>query len=75
LVIQAVEESWVEVTDAFGNRVFTSLMMPGDYTVLDQPSSMSVVVGNASGVVAHTRGQPVDVQGNARGNVSRFDIR
>ena len=75
LVIQAVQESWVEVTDAFGNRVFTSLMMPGDYTVLDQPSSMSVVVGNALGVVAYTRGQPVDVQGNARGNVSRFDIR
>ena len=75
LVIQAVGESWVEVTDAFGNRVFTSLMLPGDYTVLDQPSSMSVVVGNAVGVVAHSRGQPVDVQGKARGNVSRFDIR
>lgn len=75
LVIQATEESWVEVTDTVGNRVFTSLMMPGDYTVLDQPSSMSVVVGNAQGIVAHTRGQPVDVQGNARGNVSRFDIR
>jgi cytoskeleton protein RodZ len=75
LVIQASSESWVEVTNTQGAPVFTNTLAAGDYVVLDQPSEMSVVIGNAAGVVVHSRGTLVDVVGNARGNVARFDIR
>ena len=75
LVLHATGESWVEVTDAFGNRVFTKIMLAGDFVALDKPASMAVVVGNAAGVVAYSKGAVVDIQAVARGNVARFDIR
>jgi len=75
LVIQASSESWVEVANTQGDPVFTNTLAAGDYVVLDQPSEMSVVIGNAAGIVVHSRGTLVDVAGNAKGNVARFDIR
>jgi cytoskeleton protein RodZ len=75
LVIQASSESWVEVANTQGDPVFTNSLAAGDYVVLDQPSEMSVVIGNAAGIVVHSRGTLVDVAGNAKGNVARFDIR
>ncbi|MDA8600212.1 helix-turn-helix domain-containing protein [Burkholderiaceae bacterium] len=75
LVLSAVTESWVEVTDRSGTRVFTRLMSPGDYVVLgDEDLPYNVLVGNAVGVRVFSRGQPVDVQATARLNVSRFDV-
>ena len=75
LVFQAQQESWVEVTNASGGRVFTRLMSPGDYVTIDEKGvPLSVLVGNAVGVRAYSRGKAVDLVDKSRLNVARFEI-
>ncbi|WP_106475867.1 RodZ domain-containing protein [Phytohalomonas tamaricis] len=69
------QESWTEVRDASGQRVFSGLQKAGTQAEVHGRPPFRMTVGNASGVVLHYRGETVDLQKNARSsNVAKFTL-
>lgn len=66
------QESWVEVRDRDGNVVFSQRLPAGSEPSVSGKAPLSVTVGFAPGVKVLLRGQPVDLQPYARGDVARL---
>lgn len=62
------QESWTEVRDAQGQRVFSGLQKAGTQAEVHGKPPFHMTVGNASGVELHYLGQSVDLQKSTRGN-------
>ncbi len=67
------QDSWVEVTNAAGDRLLYSVVKAGDRRTFDG-GPLSVRIGNVRGVAVDVNGQSLDLSGYARGNVARFDV-
>ena len=75
IVLKFREDSWVEIRRADRSVLISRLVKGGtvESFPLTQPSSL--VVGNASGVDVIVRGNPVDIQKQARNNVARIELK
>jgi cytoskeleton protein RodZ len=74
LVLKMREESWVELKRADGAIVAARLMEAGAVESFSLKEGVRLVVGNASGVDATLRGEPLDLQSKARANVARLNL-
>jgi cytoskeleton protein RodZ len=59
VVLQASQESWVEIRDRFNKRVLSRLMAVGDRLEVPDQAGLRLTVGNAGGIVITVDGQAV----------------
>jgi cytoskeleton protein RodZ len=74
LMFQLNSDSWAEVTDATGKRLFYDLAKRGQTVKLAGEAPYKVIVGNAPSVTMYYDGKPVDISSIARAGVARFKI-
>lgn len=74
LVFRFDAESWMEVTDASGERLLFGIAESGEQR-LEGESPFEIVVGNTENVRLEFEGEPIDLEQYARGNVARFTLR
>jgi cytoskeleton protein RodZ len=76
LEIKAREDSWVEVTTVEGDRrLISRLMKAGSTELIEVDEPVILVVGNAVGVDASLRGQPLNLRAVARDNVAKLSLK
>ena len=70
------EESWIEIRRADGGRVVTArLAQPGENITVNVAEPVELVVGNAAGVDATLRGEPLELKGSTKTNVARLNLK
>ncbi|MEO5702316.1 MAG: RodZ domain-containing protein [Gammaproteobacteria bacterium] len=75
VVINLTAESWVDITDADGNRLVYKMLPAGtSKTLNDLKLPLKVVLGNAAGVKLEYNGQPFDHSRYSRNGVTRFEL-
>jgi cytoskeleton protein RodZ len=75
LVLEFRQDSWVEVVDNEGRRLFYGLGRAGARSGLVGVPPIDVLLGNVGGVGIEVDGQPFTVPGAARqGNLARFTL-
>lgn len=68
-------ESWVEIRDRDGNRIFQRTNQPGTEQSVQGIPPLQLVVGNASGVKVTWNDQPVDLAPYiAKADIARFKL-
>ena len=75
LVIQAREQTWVQVRDSKGTVLAERTLQKGERYALQGSGPWSVVVGRADAADVTVRGQPMDLSAIARSNVARFEVK
>jgi cytoskeleton protein RodZ len=65
----------VEISALNGNKLVSRLMRAGTTERFDVSEPVILVVGNASGVEANLRGQPLNLRAVARDNVSKLSLK
>lgn len=73
--IKAREDSWVEVSDAQGQVLFSRLLRGGEQAALNVQPPLRLRVGNVAGTDIVLRGSPVDLSAQARDNVLRMELK
>lgn len=69
------EESWVEIVDATGERLYFDLARAGSVVAVSGEPPLSVFLGNSPGVEIEVDGRPFDQSRyNRAGNVARFRL-
>lgn len=68
------EDAWVEIRRADETVVFSRLLLAGTSESFDVPEPLQLVVGNASGVTATLRGQPLALP-VSKNNVARISLK
>lgn len=75
LVLTAREESWVEVRRIDNkSSVLSRLMKAGDTETIEVAAPVLLVIGNASGVDATLRGEPLEIKAG-KSNVARLNLK
>lgn len=74
LVIEGRGESWVEVSDAAGKRLFMGTLKPGQRVVLTGRPPYDMVVGFPPAISATLSGAPVDLSNRPRSGVARYRL-
>ena len=69
-----IEDSWAEISDGEGSRLFRDLGRAGTQTRLPADRNLNIYLGNASGVVLRLDGEPVPIPGAGRRDVVRFEL-
>ena len=75
LVIQARDQTWVQVRDASGAVMVEKTLQKGDKFAAQGAGPWSVVVGRADAADVVVRGQAMDLMSIARSNVARFEVK
>lgn len=75
LELRLREDAWVEISALNGNKLVSRLMKAGTTEQFDMNEPVVLVVGNASGVDASLRGQPLNLRAVARDNVSKLSLK
>lgn len=69
------EQSWTEIFDANGRRVFVGLQEPGTTATVEGEPPFRMTIGNATGVELSWAGERVDLGARAgANNVARFTL-
>lgn len=69
------EQSWTEIFDANGERIFVGLQSAGTQATTEGEPPFRLTIGNASGVELRYRGESVDLESHTGGNnVARFTL-
>jgi cytoskeleton protein RodZ len=68
LILTASDQSWTEVQDADGNRLFFELMESGDEQRIKGRAPFRVFLGNAPAINIKMNEQPVDIRSYVRQN-------
>lgn len=69
------EDSWVEIRRADKTTVISRVLKAGTTESFDVSDAVMLVVGNAAGVDATLRGQPLDLKVASGSNVARLDLK
>jgi cytoskeleton protein RodZ len=69
-----VRESWVEIRDRTGRKIFARLNAPGTEQVISGMPPLSLIVGNANGVQLTHNEQPVDLGRYTKVDVARLTL-
>jgi cytoskeleton protein RodZ len=75
LELKLREDAWVEISALNGNKLVSRLMKAGTTEQFDISEPVVLVIGNASGVDANLRGQPLNLRAVARDNVSKLSLK
>jgi cytoskeleton protein RodZ len=75
LELKLREDAWVEISAINGNKLVSRLMKAGTTERFDVSEPVILVIGNASGVDASLRGQPLNLRAVARDNVSKLSLK
>lgn len=75
LVLNFKQDSWVEVKRADNSTVVARVMRAGTTESFDLAGPLSLTVGNARGVQASVRGEPLNLIGTTRNNVARVTVK
>ena len=75
LELRLREDAWVEISALNGNKLVSRLMKAGTTERFNMSEPVVLVVGNASGVDASLRGQPLNLRAVARDNVSKLSLK
>jgi len=75
LELRLREDAWVEISSLNGNKLVSRLMKAGATEQFDMNEPVILVVGNANGVDASLRGQPLNLRAVARDNVSKLSLK
>jgi cytoskeleton protein RodZ len=75
LELKLREDAWVEISALNGNKLVSRLMKAGTTERFDMSEPVILVVGNAGGVDANLRGQPLNLRAVARDNVSKLSLK
>ena len=67
--------SWIEVRDAKGTIVLSTMGYPGATHAVGGAFPLDVVLGNAEAVIVTLRGAPFDTTAFQKQNVAKFQIR
>jgi cytoskeleton protein RodZ len=68
------EESWVEVTDRYGEVIFAELVPRGVARAISGSPPLTVVIGNAAGVDLVFNGKPINLSLHTRVDVARLTL-
>lgn len=74
LTLRAREPSWVEVRDAQGTVLLSRTLQAGETVGVDGALPLRATIGNAAGVSAAFRGEPLDLAPRTRDNVARLEL-
>lgn len=74
LTLRASEPSWVEVRDAQGAVLLSRTLQAGETVGVDGALPLRATIGNAAGVSAVFRGEPLDLAPRTRDNVARLEL-
>ena len=75
LLLNFKQDSWVEVKRADNSTVVARVMRAGTTESFDLAGPLSLTVGNARGVEASVRGEPLNLSGTTRNNVARMTVK
>ena len=67
-------ESWVEIRDRNGRKIFSQLNAPGTEQIVSGLPPLSLIVGNANGVQIIHNEQPVDLSRYTKIDVARLTL-
>lgn len=68
------DESWVEVTDRYGDIIYSDLNPPGMSQSISGHPPLTIVIGNASGTVLTYNDEPIDLAPYTRVDVARLTL-
>ncbi len=74
LVIAAREDSWIQVQDVNGERLYYNIVRAGNQIEIQGRKPYSLVIGNALAVSLLFEGQAVDLEGIAEEGVARLQL-
>ncbi len=74
LLLQFNDDSWVEITDARGERLFFDLGRAGQSRLLEGEAPFDILLGNAPAVQIEYNGEPYNHKRFNRKNVARFKL-
>lgn len=74
IVLRCDEEAWLEVRDATGRQLLSSLNPPGCERVVQGRGPFTLVIGNASHVRVLHNDRSLDLQPHTRQDIARFTI-
>lgn len=75
LVLVFRGSSWVEIKDAKGAMLLSTMGFPGATHAVDGVAPLEVVLGNAEAVVVTLRGEAFDLAPHTRQNVAKFTVK
>nr|WP_217344333.1 helix-turn-helix domain-containing protein [Noviherbaspirillum sp. L7-7A]MBV0878473.1 helix-turn-helix domain-containing protein [Noviherbaspirillum sp. L7-7A] len=75
LVLNFKQDSWVEVKRPDNSTVVARVMRAGTTESFDLAGPLSLTVGNARGVEASVRGEPLNLTSTTRNNVARVTVK
>ncbi|MBE9609597.1 helix-turn-helix domain-containing protein [Chitinilyticum piscinae] len=75
LQIAAQADSWVEVRDADGQKLYSGMLKPGADQVLGGKLPYTLTVGNAPNTRITFRGKQVDLASATRANVATIELK
>lgn len=75
LVLTFRQDSWVEVKRADNTVVAARVMRAGASETFDIAGPLSLTVGNARGVDATVRGEPLNLAATTKNNVARISVK
>ncbi|BEV16284.1 helix-turn-helix domain-containing protein [Herbaspirillum sp. DW155] len=68
------EDSWVEIRRADKSTIISRLLKAGTTESFDVSDAATLIIGNAAGVDATLRGQPLDLKTPGGSNVARLNL-
>jgi len=74
IVLRCEEEAWLEVKDANGRQLLSSLNPPGCERVVQGRGPFEVVIGNASHVTVLHNDRSLDLRPHTKQDIARFTI-
>lgn len=74
LQLDLTEESWIEVYDASGQRLYLGLGEAGETIQLDGETPLRVLLGFAPGVEVSYNGEPIDTIEHSSAGVAQFTV-
>lgn len=74
IVLDVAEDSWVEITDAEGRKLFFNLARAGTRHSMQGVPPYKFILGNAKGVTLLYNGEPFDTTPYERKGVARFSL-
>ena len=74
LRLELTKESWVEVYDAAGKRLYLGLGKPGEVIQVDGRAPLRVLLGYAPGVNVRYNGETINTIDHSRAGVAEFSV-
>ena len=74
LVIDATEETWVNITDNSGKQVYSKVIAAGASEIVTASPPLSITVGNAQATSISVNGKPLDLSARTRDRVARIKV-